>query len=123
MVLLRLQSWDLASMLGLANMSETWDLGLETPCELALVSMHIKDKTQVYFVSHTIGEGRQWQWSGMLRAFNSCPTFTFNNQILMVLLRLQSWDLTSMLGLANVNETWDLGLGTPCEPALVSMHI
>ena len=30
---LRLKNWDLASMLGLANMSGTWDLG--PPCELA----------------------------------------------------------------------------------------
>ena len=33
-------------------------------------------------------------------------------------LRLRSWDLASMLGIANMSGTWDLGLGTPCEPAL-----
>ena len=31
-------------------------------------------------------------------------------------LRLKSWDFAFMLGLANMNGTWDLG--PPCEPAL-----
>ncbi len=33
-------------------------------------------------------------------------------------LKLKSWSFTSMLGLANMSGTWDLGLGTPCELAL-----
>ena len=56
---MRLKNWNFVSMLRLVDMSGTWDLGLVTPCELALratMSMASTTRLKVQMPRTTLDE-------------------------------------------------------------------
>ena len=119
-------TWDqIHAISTIENMKEvrtyhsTWILGPKREMDAFMATLFGGEACNLCWINFVKQKTRR---NSQHKSYNLCiihhPSLLNVNHVLMGLLRLKSWDLASMLGLGKYE--WDLGLGTPFEPALSS---